>query len=440
MRWFKTQPSPPTGNVAFDPFDGDQAMTGGTYQVTVLPDPANAGSTLKKYKITSTGKSREETEVIELIIRQTSFGKYAYFTDRETSAISGGRIWFFSGDRLRGPVHSNNKNGSEFQIQWGGPGPIFEGHVTSVGDFINYNPGNPTTEAQFTQIYLAGSRGYELGVDNIPLPSSSDAQKIAAWGNTAGFPAGNGVYTPANGGIYISGDSAVLMQVDAFGRQQFRVTQGATVTTITVDKANDQIIKQVGAGAPVAQAGAGNGVVFCSGNITSLSGTIADNVVSGNDITHRNSFTIATDVNAGKNIVVTNNLKHLTPYDPLLSPNDPANFKSGTLGLIGRNVTVGAAAPKNMEIDAVILAGSENTADGSFGVANYNTKIPIGTLKVLGGIIQKARGAVGTLSGGALATGYAKDYWYDARMADNPPPFFPTTGGYDRISWRRMIG
>jgi acyl-CoA synthetase (AMP-forming)/AMP-acid ligase II len=38
---------------------------------------------------------------------------------------------------------------------------------------------------------------------------------------------------------------------------------------------------------------------------------------------------------------------------------------------------------------------------------------------------------------GSLATGYAKDYYYDARLADNPPPFFPTTGGYDRISWIR---
>ncbi len=92
-----------------------------------------------------------------------------------------------------------------------------------------------------------------------------------------------------------------------------------------------------------------------------------------------------------------------------------------------------------MEIDAVILAGSQTTTDGSFGVANYNTKTPTGTLKVLGGMIQKARGAVGTQSGGVLATGYAKDYHYDARMADNPPPFFPTTGGYDRISWRRLV-
>ncbi len=443
LRWLKNQPSPPPYTVPFDPLGGTQTLGGGTYKVLVTPDAGNSGATLKKYLIKTTATSGQETEIVELVVRQTSFGKYAYFTDRETSSVSGGRIWFFSGDRLRGPVHSNNRNGSDFQINWGGPGPIFEGGVTASGPKIDYTPKPPTTEPEFTKIYLSGSRGYELNVDEIPLPNSSDLQKQVAWGNNGAYPVTNGVYTPFDGGIYIRGDAAMVMQLDAYGNQQFRITQSGVVTTLTVDKANDTIAKQVGAGPVTYSPGAGNGMVYCTGNITSLSGTIADNQVSGSPptIDHRSAFTIATDVNAGKNITITNTLKHKTPYNALLGPNDPANLTSGTLGLIGRNVTVGTGAPTNMEIDAVILAGSETTTDGSFGVANYNTKVPTGTLKVLGGIIQKARGAVGTLNGsGLLATGYAKDYWYDARMADNPPPFFPTTGGYDRLSWRRLVG
>jgi hypothetical protein len=442
LRWFKNQGSPPSNTSPFDPLGGTQTIPEGTYSVIVTPDALNAGATLKKYTIKATAVAGQETEVVELVIRQTSFGKYAYFTDRETSAISGGRIWFFSGDRLRGPVHSNNKSNSDFQINWGGPGPIFEGAVTSAGNAINYSPSNPTTEPQFTQIYLAGSRGYELNVDEIPLPSSSDNQKQAAWGNNGLYPIVNGVYTPFQGGIYIRGDSNIAMSVEAgTGNQIFTITQGATVTKLTVDKVNDRIARQVGAGPVTYSPGAGNGMVYSTGHINSLSGTIADNKVTGSPptIDHRNSFTIATDVNAGKNIYVSGNLKHKTAYNPALGPNDPANLVSGTLGLIGRNVTVATGAPTNMEIDAVILAGSETTTDGSFGVQDYNSKQPTGTLKVLGGIIQKARGAVGTLSGGSLYTGYAKDYWYDARMADNPPPFFPTTGGYDRLSWRRLV-
>jgi len=208
-----------------------------------------------------------------------------------------------------------------------------------------------------------------------------------------------------------------------------------------VDKANDVMYQKVNSGATTTIPGSGNGMVYSTGNITSLSGTIADNIVSGSpaSVAARSAYTIATDVNNNKNITLTSTLKHKTAFNPDLAPNDAANLYSGTVGLIGRNVTIASGAPKNMEIDAVILAGSSSTSDGSFSVADYNTKTPTGTLKVLGGIIQKARGAVGTLSGSNLATGYAKDYYYDARMADNPPPFFPTTGGYDKVSWRRIL-
>jgi hypothetical protein len=59
-------------------------------------------------------------------------------------------------------------------------------------------------------------------------------------------------------------------------------------------------------------------------------------------------------------------------------------------------------------------------------------------LKVIGGLVQSARGIVGTLSGGVIIHGYAKDYNYDPRLAATPPPFYPTTGQYDRLSWRVM--
>src|SRR5690606_8213065 len=113
-----------------------------------------------------------------------------------------------------------------------------------------------------------GSSGYQLGVDEIPLPDSSTMQKIAAWGSTSGFPTSNGVYTPPGGGIYIRGDSKVLMQVDGSGNQVFKVTQGSTVTTITVDLVNNVIKKKVGSGPTTTTAGSGTGVLYCTGNIT----------------------------------------------------------------------------------------------------------------------------------------------------------------------------
>ena len=54
-----------------------------------------------------------------------------------------------------------------------------------------------------------------------------------------------------------------------------------------------------------------------------------------------------------------------------------------------------------------------------------------GCLYLTGGIIQRTRGAVGTIaySGG---TGYIKRYSYDPCAAKQPPPYFPTTGHFAR--------
>jgi hypothetical protein len=78
----------------------------------------------------------------------------------------------------------------------------------------------------------------------------------------------------------------------------------------------------------------------------------------------------------------------------------------------------------------------------NFTVEDYNTGAtqaqacggPVwgrGCLFLSGGIIQKQRGAVGTIvnPGG---TGYVKRYSYDKCAAKEPPPYFPTTGHFIR--------
>lgn len=51
-----------------------------------------------------------------------------------------------------------------------------------------------------------------------------------------------------------------------------------------------------------------------------------------------------------------------------------------------------------------------------------------GCLYLAGGVIQRQRGAVGTGGG----TGYLKRYSYDMCGLTNPPPYFPTTGHFNR--------
>src|ERR1044072_286645 len=200
LRWIKNQSSPPSGTASFNPFGGAVDLVSGSYNVTITPDANNLMAVLKKYKIVSRGTVGTQYEQVELVVRQTSFGKYAYFTDQEVSSVSDSRIWFYGGDRIRGPAHSNSVDGSDFQINWSAANsatPIFEGQVTSAGDDITYSPRAPVTEAEFTKMFRAGSRGYELGVDYIPMPTSTSIQQVAAWGPNGAYPTTTGVYTPA---------------------------------------------------------------------------------------------------------------------------------------------------------------------------------------------------------------------------------------------------
>ena len=71
---------------------------------------------------------------------------------------------------------------------------------------------------------------------------------------------------------------------------------------------------------------------------------------------------------------------------------------------------------------------------GSFGVINYSTRTPAGTLTVYGGIVQEVRGAVGTANSRGGAEGYAKNYSYDSRFLTKPPPDYPVISGQVNFS------
>ena len=100
---------------------------------------------------------------------------------------------------------------------------------------------------------------------------------------------------------------------------------------------------------------------------------------------------------------------------------------------------MGTSAPNNLEVDAAIMCTgtSGDGSAGSWGVINYNTGSPRGNLTVLGGIVQNVRGAVCTFSGSTVSTGYAKQYSYDSRFLNTPPPYYPVVLGLVRFaSWQ----
>lgn len=115
--------------------------------------------------------------------------------------------------------------------------------------------------------------------------------------------------------------------------------------------------------------------------------------------------------------------------DPLTDPNS-----DDILGLIAMEdviVADNAANNQDCQIYATIMA-----LDKSFKVDNYGAGRPRGTLTVVGGIIQKMRGPVGTAWwNGTIRSGFQKHYTYDMRFKSNAPPFYPILRRTSVVSW-----
>ena len=466
---------------------------GATLRVIIDADNTNAQSVQKHYLIECTATMPSgATQTLRAYVQQSSFGKYAYFAVND-----GGGFWDYN-NHFEGPVHFNDgHNGDTGQstFLWRNPTdtPIFTYTGTdafSVSDDVTWWKNNigatgaPSTASDYSSIAAGGqatmTTGYQKDANGnylldsggnkipnspaIPLPTTSYQQQYAALGDlvpasatsadpnapatagisintTAGFNANGGQVT---GGISIHGDSAMTLQVDPNGNQQILVTQGGVTQTVTIDLVNNQttisapVAGQPGHTSTQTLTGVPNGMVYSDGNITSLSGTVADNTTDGSlNILHRSQMTIATDLANGKDITLTGSVKYNTPRNLSVQQSQDTSFnqKAGVLGLLGHHIQVAPSAPSNIEFDGSIFATT------TFDYPSYASGGPKGTMTSIGGVITHDAGYFAVANGdGSLVSGYNEQYHYDSRMADHPPPFFPTTGShYDVLSWQRVV-
>jgi len=73
-------------------------------------------------------------------------------------------------------------------------------------------------------------------------------------------------------------------------------------------------------------------------------------------------------------------------------------------------------------------------------VQNWGIGSPLGSLGVNGAIAQRFRGAVGTVSGATLNSGYSKSYVYDQRLKYLSPPKFldPVASAWGIAIWKEI--
>ncbi len=558
MQWLHTLSGPPALNSAFPlpKFIGGTpgsagatyTLNGGTFTVIIYPDDANyvSGGSLgsvtttpKRYYIQSTGTYGGVTQIVRAYITQTSFGKYAFFTDHDPSNI----YWVGGLNSFDGPTHFNGSNGNPTNVVWADGKPVFNFNgadaFTYSGSVAWYHnsSGNaqpPSSNSDYLSVAQIGASAVNK-TDKIDLPKNSLKQQYAAWGanyvdGTSSSPSGaptaatpTGVTVSPGGGIYIhcknsankndvpaDGSSPVndvqqmVLSVDSNGNQVITVDQNndsgtLTRTKLTLDKKANPAVTHIAVGpaggALVAKAdvpGATNGVVYCDGNIGAtqdpatsydagnnlyyappgtnmnvpgkgLSGTIADG----------QSLTISTDATS-KNVNLNGSVTYQTPRakdasGKYLPETDPANAnfvsKAGTLGIVASAVQLvnngsNGQPLGDTELNATVLAQDTlQTIDYSAYYIDTNSANNLGSYSsggttyyyhwvrqphkflCMGGEIAAARGTLGTFNSATLQmqTGFSGNYSYDARLANSPPPFFPTTSSqYDILSWQRV--
>lgn len=125
------------------------------------------------------------------------------------------------------------------------------------------------------------------------------------------------------------------------------------------------------------------------------------------------------------NVHLTGNLTYAT--DPQVN-----SASTDMLGIVALRDVMISNNVKNNAGDFNLHA-SVYCQQGSFGASDHDSRPKAGNINLLGGIIQKTRGAVGTFGGGG--TGYGKRYRYDNRLLYVAPPAFPGTGKFEILSW-----
>ena len=435
QRWLTTQASPPSGTATITPLDSSVELGAGSFNFSVIPDAANPNQQLKTYTLQSIGTVNGISQSINVTMRSQSFGRFAYFSDQESANPLSQQIWFGRRDKIRGPFFTNNSNSSFTNIDNSNPDkPIFDSSVEMNGASINYMSAKPVTDADFLKVFTIGRSAVKLAVNRIELPTTTTNQANAAWGSTAGHPTTTGVCVRTAGGIYVTGDASVELQAPSAHVQVLKITQGSKTTVVQIDLQN-KLRNVTDESGTTNHAGLGTGVVFVTGNITSIKGKMADSIVGANPV--KSAMTIVADAAAGRTMTVTGSIEYRTTNNTAIAPDTGVNLVAGILGLYANKIRIGASAGANVRVDGIIMAGTQNRTDGGFGADAYESR-SVGTLTLNGGLIQKVRAPVGTFSGSSMVSGFTKDYYYDERMMDTPPPYFPTTGKYDLLSWKQI--
>lgn len=378
LRYLTQLHSPPTSD--FFIYQDVPGPNGGTYTVHCAVDTTALWAVRKAFVLEGVGRSSGVERRVRQWVSMTSFSQYAMFTGAET--INGNPIWYITGDRVEGRLHTNGT----FYISGS---PQFLNRVSSASDHMIANPNTRVYDMADWPVgrntpNFAG--GADLNAPEIPMPTDlPDLREQGMFG---------GLYTGVSTDIEL-GVSGATAPVPAPGWLRYRDHSDPTGTWTSVRISSLSI--------PVFYC---NSTVYIKGTLDGEL-TVASNrdIRIEDDITYRDS-----DASGA-----------------------PQPGCDDLLGLVAeRNIIIvdNAANRNDVIINAVLMA-----IDTSISVENYWSGPPRGTLTIWGGLIQEFRGPVGQFWNNTIIHGYQKDYHYDSRVTGRTPPSYPLTGVYEKTRW-----
>lgn len=347
----------------------------GVYDISVWAPESNQTSPDKIWKVTSSGKYSGKTRKIEAWLQLESFAKFAYFTDSEKMGYY--TIWFTDKCKLTGSVHTNGY----FSIY---RTPQCSDKMTSHNNGDSHYNSTTRIYTQGGETYADPTKFYNYYTSytyDYPMPLNESPDFAFAGGQPDIALPQDTTSVKLQAKQEFVGDMEITF-LEA-GQVEIKPVSGGETTTLNTDDLTLHI----------------DGDIIMKGGIMKGKATIG---CSG-------------DIKIRESVVYKDKEKDilgLVAGDDIVIDTDPYTYK-------------------DIEIDAIMMA-----LNGSFYVRDYYWGIPRGTLKIFGGLIQYSRGPVGTFNSylGQIVTGYNKDYQYDNKLINTPPPDYPTTGNVKILS------
>jgi hypothetical protein len=417
---------------------------------------------------------------------QESFAKYAYFTDIEPVSIS-----FGGGDQLWGPVHTNSdlkiySSGATFhdvvttaqQVVGAQYGVFRRGYTENVAriempatsELVFLQAQATAGGTAFTATSPSGTGEAYMRIEFIAIDLDNDG---TASGENEGFFR---VYR-SNDALWLSGDvpatgmrnarhcghyhtggqfidaashptSGPDSYVAALSSSTRRCYLGGSDSIFGGFTPSDGLGQWVARPGPVDPLVAGRvdaqylfplsrsmnpsfkGVIHVTGNVV-ISGVVrgrvtlasADEIIIGDDITYVSDPGLGTCADmlglfGGTDVIVADNTVNAAQR-----PATGSNYFTYD-------------DTKDEFINGIVLALDQFTVEDYATGSTRDERCEAalwgrGCMYLTGGIIQRTRGAVGTIQSPG-GTGYVKRYAYDRCGATSPPPYFPTTGHFVR--------